>query len=143
MRWSSIYSKCTMLLVIIGQPHIRTKLAFFRQLLLEKLMIFQVKFPRSIWRITMIFLVESLITAVWLVNVIGQIVNFESLENRMIKGKDNMRLLIELRDQNNVKMMCTLWGRYAKQVYDYSMSNMSTMIICVIRLWSVKEWKGI
>ena len=44
---------------------------------------------------------------------------------------------------SNVKMMCTLWGRYAKQVYDYSMSNMSTMIICVIRLWSVKEWKGI
>ena len=33
------------------------------------------------------------------VDVIGQIVNFESLENRMIKGKDNMRLLIELRDQ--------------------------------------------
>lgn len=52
-----------------------------------------------------------------------------------------MRLLIELRDQNNVKMMCTLWGRYAKQVYDYSMSNMSTMIICVIRFCSVKEWK--
>ncbi|CAN6974294.1 unnamed protein product [Brassica rapa subsp. trilocularis] len=78
-----------------------------------------------------------------LVDVIGQIVNFESLENRMIKGKDNMRLLIELRDQNNVKMMCTLWGRYAKQVYDYSMSNMSTMIICVIRLCSVRKWKGI
>ncbi|CAN7109975.1 unnamed protein product [Brassica rapa subsp. narinosa] len=39
-------------------------------------------------------------------------------------------------------MMCTLWGFYAKQVYDYSRSNMSTMIICVIRLCSVKEWKG-
>ncbi|CAN6908582.1 unnamed protein product [Brassica oleracea] len=53
-------------------------------------------------------------------DVIGQIVNFGSLENKMIKGKDNIRLLIELRDQNNVKMMCTLWSRYAKQVYDYS-----------------------
>uniref|UniRef100_A0A0D3BK12 DUF223 domain-containing protein n=1 Tax=Brassica oleracea var. oleracea TaxID=109376 RepID=A0A0D3BK12_BRAOL len=69
-----------------------------------------------------------------LVDVIGQIVNFGSLEKKMIKGKDNMRLLIELRDQNNEKMMCTLWGRYAKQVYDYSMSNMSTMIICVSSL---------
>ncbi|CAN7105081.1 unnamed protein product, partial [Brassica rapa subsp. narinosa] len=78
-----------------------------------------------------------------LMNVIGQIVNFGSLENKMIKGKDNIKFLIELRDQSNVKMMCTLWGRYAKQVYDYSMSNMSTMIICVIRLCSVKEWKGI
>ncbi|CAG7870088.1 unnamed protein product [Brassica rapa] len=71
----------------------------------------------------------------------GQIVNFGSLENKIIKGKDNMRLLIELRDPNNV--MCTMWGCYAKQVYDYSMSNMSTMIICVIRFCSVKEWKGI
>ncbi|CAH8359641.1 unnamed protein product [Eruca vesicaria subsp. sativa] len=34
-----------------------------------------------------------------LVDVIGQIVNFSSLENKMIKGKDNMRLLIELCDQ--------------------------------------------
>ncbi|CAN7105087.1 unnamed protein product [Brassica rapa subsp. narinosa] len=106
-------------------------------------MSFQVKFPKSILRTTMIFLVESLITTVWLVNVIGQIVNFGSLENKKIKGKDNIKVLIELRDQSNVKMMCTLWGRYAKQVYDYSMSNISTMIICVIRLCSVKEWKGI
>ncbi|KAL0665066.1 hypothetical protein Bca4012_101904 [Brassica carinata] len=85
-------------------------------------MIFQVQFPK---------------------NVVGQIVNFGSLENKIIKGKDNMRLLIELRDPNNVKMMCTLWGCYAKEVYNYSMSNMSTMIICVIRFYSVKEWKGI
>nr|VDD46455.1 unnamed protein product [Brassica oleracea] len=61
----------------------------------------------------------------WYVDVVGQIVNFESLENKIIKGKDNMRLLVELRDPNNVKMMCTLWGSYAKQVYDYSRSAYS------------------
>ncbi|CAN6916906.1 unnamed protein product [Brassica oleracea] len=77
-----------------------------------------------------------------LVGDVGQIVNFGSLENKIIKGKDNMRLLIELRDPNNVKMMCTLWGCYAKQVYNYNRSNMSTMIICVIRFSYVKEWKG-
>ncbi|CAF2044896.1 unnamed protein product [Brassica napus] len=76
-----------------------------------------------------------------LIDVVGQIVNFGSLENKIIKGKDNMRFLIELRDPNNVKMMCTLWGFYAKQVYDYSRSNMSTMVICVIRFCSVKESK--
>ncbi|CAN6930441.1 unnamed protein product [Brassica oleracea] len=59
MRLSSSCSKCTMLLVTTVQPHIRTKLAFFQQLLLEKLMSFQVKFPKSILRTTMIFLVES------------------------------------------------------------------------------------
>ncbi|CAF2044182.1 unnamed protein product, partial [Brassica napus] len=33
-----------------------------------------------------------------LVDVVGQIVNVGSLENKIIKGKDNMRLLVELRD---------------------------------------------
>lgn len=33
--------------------------------------------------------------------------------------------------------MCTMWSRYGKQVYDHSMSNMSTMIICVVRLSSI------
>ncbi|CAN7056493.1 unnamed protein product [Brassica oleracea var. botrytis] len=33
-----------------------------------------------------------------LVDVVGQIVNFGSLENKIIKRKDNMRLLVELRD---------------------------------------------
>ena len=33
------------------------------------------------------------------VDVIGQIVNFGSLENKKIKGKDNIKVLIELRDQ--------------------------------------------
>ncbi|CAN6865086.1 unnamed protein product [Brassica oleracea var. botrytis] len=36
-------------------------------------------------------------------NVIGQIVNFGSLENKMIKEKDNMKLLID-----NVNKMCTM-----------------------------------
>ncbi|CAN6891894.1 unnamed protein product, partial [Brassica oleracea] len=143
MRLSSSFSKCTMILVNTVQRHIRTKLASFKQHLLENLMIFQVQFPKSISRTSLIFLVEILIIAVWLVNVVGQIVNFRSLENKIIKGKDNMRLLIELRDPNNVKMMCILWSCYAKHVYDYSRSNMSPMIICVIRFCSVKEWKGV
>ncbi|XP_056864413.1 replication protein A 70 kDa DNA-binding subunit B-like [Raphanus sativus] len=88
-------------------------------------------------------ILEGKIDSSCLVDIIGQIVNFGSLENKSIKGKDNMRLLIELRDHSNVKIMCTLWGGYAKQVYDYSMSNMSIMIICIIRFCSIKEWKGV
>nr|VDD19073.1 unnamed protein product [Brassica oleracea] len=55
-----------MLLVIIGQALIRTKLGSSTRLLLQNQMIFQVKSPRSIWMITLKFLVEKLITAVWL-----------------------------------------------------------------------------
>ncbi|WZZ15999.1 hypothetical protein YC2023_109088 [Brassica napus] len=49
MQRSSSYSNCTMLLVIIGQPRIRTKLASFKQILLEQLMNFRVRFQRSIF----------------------------------------------------------------------------------------------
>ena len=48
-------------------PH-PTKLASFQQLLLEKLMIFQVQFPKSISRTYLIFLVEIWIIAVLLVS---------------------------------------------------------------------------
>ncbi|CAG7885856.1 unnamed protein product, partial [Brassica rapa] len=50
MQRLSTYSNCTMLLVIITQPCIRTKLASFKQILLEQLMNFRVKFRRSILR---------------------------------------------------------------------------------------------
>ncbi|CAN6998364.1 unnamed protein product [Brassica rapa subsp. trilocularis] len=115
------------------------KIGFFPTTLLEKLMIFQVQFS---YFADFSDILGGNLDHSCLVDVVRQIVNFGSLENKIIKGKDNMRLLVELRDPNNVKMMCTLWGCYAKQVYDYSRSNMSTMIICVIRFCSVKERKG-
>ena len=68
MRLSSSCSKCTMLLVIIGQTLTRTKLGSSTRLLLQNQMIFQVKFPKNIWLITLKLLMEKLITAVWLVS---------------------------------------------------------------------------
>ncbi|CAG7901569.1 unnamed protein product [Brassica rapa] len=69
MRLSSSCSKCTMQLVNTVQRHILTKLASFQQILLEKLMILQVQFPKSISRTSLIFLVEIWIIAVWLLLV--------------------------------------------------------------------------
>lgn len=59
--------KVYLLLVIIGQD-IVSKLVSIKQLFLQKLMIFQVKFLKSLLWITMIFLVESLIRPIWLVS---------------------------------------------------------------------------
>ena len=67
-RLSSSCLKCRMQLVNIVQRHILTKLASFKQLLLEKLMIFQVQFSKSISRTSLIFLVEIWIIVVWLVS---------------------------------------------------------------------------
>ncbi|CAN6879366.1 unnamed protein product [Brassica oleracea] len=79
-----------MLLVIIGQALIRTKLGSSTRL--PKLNDFPSEVP------------------------VKYLVDYTEIPG----GKaDNSRL-----------MMCTLWGRYVKQVYDYSKSNMPTMIIC-------------
>ncbi|XP_056852920.1 uncharacterized protein LOC130502197, partial [Raphanus sativus] len=78
--------------------------------------IFQVKFLKRILRIFTDIL-EGKIDSSCLVDIIGQIVNFGSLENKSIKGKDNMRLLIELRDHSNVKMMCSVPLKSGKTIY--------------------------
>ncbi|CAN6844355.1 unnamed protein product [Brassica oleracea] len=71
-----------------------------------------------------------------LVDVVGQIVNFGSLENKIIKGKDNMRLLVELRDPKfrSVKE----W----KGVYSISSGYNSTHILLNPTLDFIEEFKA-
>ncbi|CAF2043801.1 unnamed protein product [Brassica napus] len=69
-------------------------------------------------------------------DVIGQIVNFESLENRMIKGKDNMRLLIELRDQK----LC--YVKEWKGAYSISSGYISTHILLNPTLDLIDQFKA-
>ncbi|KAF8082317.1 hypothetical protein N665_0834s0008 [Sinapis alba] len=45
-------------------------------------------------------IISGKLVKTYLVDIIGQIVNFGALENIIIKGKDNTKLIIELRDQN-------------------------------------------
>ncbi|KAF8100026.1 hypothetical protein N665_0232s0002 [Sinapis alba] len=46
------------------------------------------------------YIISGKLVKTYLVDIIGQIVNFGALENIIIKGKDNTKLIIELRDQN-------------------------------------------
>ncbi|CAE5959349.1 unnamed protein product [Arabidopsis arenosa] len=50
------------------------------------------------------------------VDVIGQIVNVGPIEDIKIRGKSTPKLDVELRDRGNVRLMCTLWADFAKQV---------------------------
>ncbi|KAF2617893.1 hypothetical protein F2Q68_00038203 [Brassica cretica] len=93
-------------------------------------------FPKSISRTSLIFLVEILIKAVWLANVVGQIVNFGSLENKIIKGKDNMRLLIELCDPK----FCSV--KEWKGAYSISSGYNSTHILLNPTLEFIEEFKA-
>ncbi|CAN6894443.1 unnamed protein product [Brassica oleracea] len=68
-----------------------------------------------------------------LVDVVGQIVNFGSLENKIIKGKDNMRLLVELRDPNLI---------YFVGAYSISSGYNSTHILLNPTLDFIEEFKA-
>uniref|UniRef100_A0A0D2ZSU0 Replication protein A 70 kDa DNA-binding subunit B/D first OB fold domain-containing protein n=1 Tax=Brassica oleracea var. oleracea TaxID=109376 RepID=A0A0D2ZSU0_BRAOL len=71
-----------------------------------------------------------------LVDVVGQIVNFGSLENKIIKGKDNMRLLIELRDPK----FCSV--KEWKGAYSISSGYNSTHILLNPTLEFIEEFKA-
>ncbi|EFH39453.1 predicted protein [Arabidopsis lyrata subsp. lyrata] len=77
----------------------------------------------------------------FLVNVIGQIVNVGPIEDIKIRGKSTPKLDVELRDRGNVRLICTLWADFAKQVKVYTEANPAA-VVCVIRCAQVKEWKG-
>ncbi|CAF2162263.1 unnamed protein product [Brassica napus] len=71
-----------------------------------------------------------------LVDVVGQIVNFGSLENKIIKGKDNMRLLVELRDPK----FCSV--KEWKGAYSISSGYNSTHILLNPTLDFIEEFKS-
>ncbi|CDY24890.1 BnaA03g59940D [Brassica napus] len=71
-----------------------------------------------------------------LVDVVGQIVNFGSLENKIIKGKDNMRLLVELRDPK----FCSV--KEWKGAYSISSGYNSTHILLNPTLDFIEEFKA-
>ncbi|CAN6842547.1 unnamed protein product [Brassica oleracea] len=71
-----------------------------------------------------------------LVDVVGQIVNFGSLENKIIKGKDNMRLLIELCDPK----FCSV--KEWKGAYSISSEYNSTHILLNPTLEFIEEFKA-
>ncbi|CAN7072358.1 unnamed protein product, partial [Brassica oleracea var. botrytis] len=71
-----------------------------------------------------------------LVDVVGQIVNFGSLENKIIKGKDNMRLLVELRDPK----FCSV--KEWEGAYSISSGYNSTHILLNLTLDFIEEFNA-
>ncbi|XP_024009271.1 uncharacterized protein LOC112084382 [Eutrema salsugineum] len=79
-----------------------------------------------------------------LIDVIGQIVTVGSMEVIKTKGKSGIseKLMITLRDTNDVQLKCTLWGQYAKATVEYTDKHMAAIVVCVMRFVCIKEYKG-
>ncbi|XP_024006585.1 uncharacterized protein LOC112083088 [Eutrema salsugineum] len=79
-----------------------------------------------------------------LIDVIGKIVTVGSMEVIKTKEKSGIseKLMITLRDTNDVQLKCTLWGQYAKATFEYTDKHMAAIVVCVMRFVWIKEYKG-
>ncbi|XP_019096510.1 PREDICTED: uncharacterized protein LOC109130882 [Camelina sativa] len=78
-----------------------------------------------------------------LVDAIDQVVNIGELEEKETNNKPNHKLDFELRDENDVRLPCTLWGALAQQVFAACQEADGPTVICVIRFSKVKKFKGV
>ncbi|ESQ38746.1 hypothetical protein EUTSA_v10029208mg, partial [Eutrema salsugineum] len=75
-------------------------------------------------------------------NVVGQIVRVGHVEDVMAQGKRRSRLKIYLRDDSDLQLPCTLWADYAKEVADYVKRNCASVVVVIIRLACIKNYRG-
>ncbi|XP_024004952.1 uncharacterized protein LOC18030395 [Eutrema salsugineum] len=63
-------------------------------------------------------------------------------EDVMAQGKHRSRLKIYLRDESDLQLPCTLWADYAKEVADYVKRNCASVVVVIIRLECIKNYRG-
>ncbi|ESQ56368.1 hypothetical protein EUTSA_v10027242mg, partial [Eutrema salsugineum] len=78
----------------------------------------------------------------YLIDVVGQIVRVGHVEDVMAQGKRRSRLKIYLRDESDLQLPCTLWADYAKEVADYVKRNCASVVVVIIRLACIKNYRG-
>ncbi|KAG7572318.1 hypothetical protein ISN44_As09g006870 [Arabidopsis suecica] len=78
-----------------------------------------------------------------LIDVMGQVVNIGELETLEANNKLTTKLDFELRDENDERLSCTLWGSFAQQVFNACDAADGARVICLIRFAKIKAYKGV
>ncbi|ESQ50061.1 hypothetical protein EUTSA_v10002267mg, partial [Eutrema salsugineum] len=78
----------------------------------------------------------------YLIDVVRQIVRVGHVEDVMAQGKRRFRLKIYLRDESDLQLPCTLWADYAKEVAAYVKRNCASVVVVIIRLACIKNYRG-
>ncbi|KAH0929467.1 hypothetical protein HID58_015194 [Brassica napus] len=77
----------------------------------------------------------------YLVDVIGQIVEYSHVEIVSVNGKDTEKITVELRNENDVRLTIVLWGKFAMNVSDAIQLRADHAVVCVLRFGKIKVWK--
>ncbi|KAG2276217.1 hypothetical protein Bca4012_043562 [Brassica carinata] len=75
----------------------------------------------------------------YLVDVIGQIVEYSHVKIVSVNGKDTEKITVEL---CNEKLTIVLWGKFAMNVSDAIQLRADHAVVCVLRFGKIKVWKG-
>ncbi|CAE6107763.1 unnamed protein product [Arabidopsis arenosa] len=77
-----------------------------------------------------------------LIDVLGQVVSLGEMTTHDVNNKATKRFEFELRDTNDERLTCTLWGRFAERMWDACQNGGNERVICLIRLAKIGTFKG-
>ncbi|KAG7589037.1 hypothetical protein ISN44_As07g013540 [Arabidopsis suecica] len=77
-----------------------------------------------------------------LIDVLGQVVSLGEMTTHDVNNKATKRFEFELRDTNDERLTCTLWGRFAERMWDACQNGGNERVICLIRLAKIGSFKG-
>ncbi|CAN7118288.1 unnamed protein product [Brassica rapa subsp. narinosa] len=77
-----------------------------------------------------------------LIDVIGQVVDLGDLETIQVSGKPRMKVEFTLRDMNDARVPCCLWGKFAEILYEGCSKDEDGKPICLIRFAKIGRFRG-
>ncbi|XP_013664995.2 replication protein A 70 kDa DNA-binding subunit D-like [Brassica rapa] len=78
----------------------------------------------------------------FLIDVIGQVVDLGDLETIQVSGKPRMKIEFTLRDMNDARVPCCLWGKFAEILYEGCSKDEEGKPICLIRFAKIGRFRG-
>ncbi|CAN7048815.1 unnamed protein product [Brassica oleracea var. botrytis] len=77
-----------------------------------------------------------------LIDVIGQVLDLGDLETIQVSGKPRMKVEFTLRDMNDARVPCCLWGKFAEILYEGCSKDEEGKPICLIRFAKIGRFRG-
>ncbi|CAF1707034.1 unnamed protein product [Brassica napus] len=78
----------------------------------------------------------------FLIDVIGQVMDLGDLETIQVSGKPRMKVEFTLRDMNDARVPCCLWGKFAEILYEGCSIDEEGKPICLIRFAKIGRFRG-
>ncbi|XP_024014350.1 uncharacterized protein LOC112088343, partial [Eutrema salsugineum] len=75
--------------------------------------------------------------------VVGQIVSIGEVEILNVNKKQTKRLTMEIRDTENVRLNCVLWGPYASNLESLATNTTEAVFVVVLRFSKLRLYQGV